>query len=174
MYGYFTLLGRLLLGGLFIGSAVGMITDPGGTQYFMAMYGMPFTGFFMWATVAILLVTATCLILGWQTRWAALALAAWLVPVTFVFHGNWSDPVQCHAFMENIGLIGALILTSGVGAGAFSLDARLKVDAAGPRGVAVSLPDAGLGQALLPDAGLGQALHRLDNRGRPHKLLGEV
>ncbi|HEV7235397.1 MAG TPA: DoxX family membrane protein, partial [Ktedonobacteraceae bacterium] len=61
MYGYITLFGRLLLGGLFIGSALGMIADPAGTQYFMAMYGMPFVGFFMWTTVAILLVSATCL-----------------------------------------------------------------------------------------------------------------
>jgi putative oxidoreductase len=147
MYGYFTLLGRVLLGGLFIGSALGMIADPAGTQYFMAMYGMPFVGFFMWATVGILLVSATCLILGWQTRWAALALAAWLVPVTLTFHTNWSDPIQFHVFMENTGLMGALILISGVGAGAFSLDARRKEATAGSKDVAVSSPAAGLAQA---------------------------
>jgi len=149
MYGYFTLFGRLLLGGLFIGSALGMIADPAGTQYFMTMYGMPFVGFFMWATVAILLVSATCLILGWQTRWAALALAAWLVPVTLTFHTNWSDPIQFHTFMENTGLMGALILISGLGAGAFSLDGRRKAAAASRRGITLtsSSPSAGMTEA---------------------------
>jgi putative oxidoreductase len=130
MYGYFTLLGRLLLGGLFLSSALGMIADPAGTQYFMALYGMSFVGFFMWATVAVLLASATCLLLGWQTRWAALALALWLIPVTLVFHTKWSDPIQYHAFMENTGLMGALILISGLGAGAFSLDARRRTSSA--------------------------------------------
>ena len=124
MYGYFTLIGRLLLGGLFVGSALGMIADPAGTQYFMAMYGMPFTGFFMWTTVAILLTAATCLLVGWKIRWAALTLALWLIPVTLIFHTKWSDPIQFHTFMENFGLMGALVFISGVGAGAFSLDAR--------------------------------------------------
>ena len=147
MYGYFTLLGRLLLGGLFIGSALGMVADPKGTQYFMGMYGMPSVGLFMWATVAILLVSATCLILGWQTRWAALTLAAWLVPVTLIFHTNWSDPIQFHVFMENTGLMGALILISGVGAGAFSLDTRRREATAQSKDVATSLSAAGLAQA---------------------------
>jgi putative oxidoreductase len=124
MYGYLTLFGRLLLASLFTGSALGMIADPSGTQYFMALYGMPFVGFFMWATVAVLLVSATCLVLGWQTRWASLTLALWLIPVTLIFHTKWSDPIQFHTFMENFGLMGALILISGVGAGAFSLDER--------------------------------------------------
>lgn len=126
MYGYLTLIGRLLLAGLFAGSALGMIADPAGTQYFMALFGMPYVGFFMWATVAVLLTCAACLALGWQTRWAALALAAWLIPVTLVFHTNWADPIQFHTFMENTGLMGALVLISGLGAGAFSLDERRK------------------------------------------------
>ena len=126
MYGYLTLIGRLLLAALFTGSALGMIANPVGTQYFMALFGMSFVGFFMWATVAVLLTSAVCLILGWQTRWAALALAIWLIPVTLIFHTNWADPIQFHTFMENIGLMGALILISGVGPGAFSLDERRK------------------------------------------------
>jgi putative oxidoreductase len=135
MYGYFTLFGRLLLAALFTGSALGMVADPAGTQYFMALYGMPFVGFFMWATVAILLVSATCLLLGWQIRWAALTLALWLIPVTLIFHTKWSDPIQFHTFMENTGLMGSLIFISGVGAGAFSLDGRRKAADASRRGI---------------------------------------
>jgi len=124
MYGYLTLIGRLMLAALFIGSALGMIADPAGTQYFMSLFGMSFVGFFMWATVAVLLTSAVCLVLGWQTRLAALTLAIWLIPVTLIFHTNWADPIQFHTFMENIGLMGALILISGVGPGAFSVDER--------------------------------------------------
>ena len=150
MYGYFTLLGRVMLACLFAGSALGMIADPAGTQYFMALYGMPFVGFLMWATVAILLVSAMCLLLGWQTRYAALALAFWLVPVTLTFHTNWSDPIQFHTFMENTGLMGALILISGLGAGAFSLDGRHRTAAASQRSVRISTPAAGMTRATEP------------------------
>jgi putative oxidoreductase len=136
-----------MLAGLFAGSALGMVADPAGTQYFMALYGMPFVGFFMWATVAILLVSATCLLLGWQTRYAALTLAFWLVPVTLTFHTNWSDPIQFHTFMENTGLMGALILISELGAGAFSLDGRRKTAAASQRSVTISVPAAVMTQA---------------------------
>src|SRR6476469_1242385 len=129
MYGYVTLIGRLMLAALFIGSALGMIADPAGTQYFMTLYGMPYAGFFMWATVVVLLASASCLILGWKIRWAALTLALWLVPVTVIFHTNWSDPIQFHVFMENVGLMGALIFISGVGVSAYSLDARSKATA---------------------------------------------
>jgi putative oxidoreductase len=147
MYAYFTLFGRLLLGGLFIGSALGMIADPTGTQYFMAMYGMPFVGFFMWATVAVLLVAATCLLLGWQLRWAALTLALWLIPVTLIFHTNWSDPIQFHIFMENFGLMGALIFISGVGVSAFSLDQLRKPTTRSRTNVTLSSPSTGMTEA---------------------------
>jgi putative oxidoreductase len=140
MYGYFTLFGRLLVAGLFMGSALGMIADPAGTQYFMALYGMPFVGFFMWATVAVLLVSAICLVVGWRIRWAALTLAVWLIPVTLIFHTNWSDPIQFHTFMENFGLMGALVFISGVGTSAFSLDRLLKAPAGSTRDFTLSSP----------------------------------
>jgi putative oxidoreductase len=151
MYGYFTLFGRLLLSGLFIGSALGMINDPAGTQYFMAFYGMPFVGFFMWATVAILLVAASCLLLGWKIRWAALTLALWLVPVTLIFHTKWSDPIQFHTFMENFGLMGALIFISGVGTSAFSLDGRRKSAAGSRRDITLNSPSPATGMAEAPN-----------------------
>jgi putative oxidoreductase len=147
MYGYFTLIGRLLLAGLFAGSALGMITDPATTQYFMTLYGMPAASLFMWATVAILLASASCLVVGWKIRWAALTLALWLVPVTLIFHTNWADPIQFHAFMENVGLMGALIFISGVGVSAFSLDARNSAVAGSTRGRAVSIANTGVTQA---------------------------
>lgn len=147
MYRYFTLIGRLLLAALFSGSALGMIADPNGTQYFMAMYGMPFVGFFMWATVAVLLASATCLVLGFQVRWAALTLALWLVPVTLIFHTKWSDPIQFHTFMENVGLMGALIFISGVGVSAYSLEGRRNTVGKSQRNSAAGSAATGMTQA---------------------------
>lgn len=147
MYGYFTLFGRLLLGSLFTGSALGMIADPTGTQYFMALYGMPFVGFFMWATVAVLLVSALGLLLGWHMRLAALTLALWLIPVTLIFHTKWSDPIQFHTFMENVGLMGALVFISGVGAGAFSLDGRRAPGASSRSSITLNSPTIGRAKA---------------------------
>jgi len=150
MYGYFTLFGRLLLAVLFSGSALGMINDPTGTQYFMTAYGLPFAALLMWATVAILLASALCLLVGWQTRWAAITLAVWLIPVTFTFHMKWSDPIQFHTFMENIGLMGALVFIAGMGAGAFSLDQRAKLGAGSKEGSALSPRGVGMAEAPEP------------------------
>ena len=127
MYGYITFIGRLLLAALFFVSALGKISAPTMTQYFMSTYGIPFAEVLMWVSVVAELGGAVGLLLGWQALLAAFGLAMWLVPVTLIFHSNWSVLGQMQAFMGNIGLMGGLLFIAGMGAGAFSLDQRRKI-----------------------------------------------
>src|SRR5581483_11224771 len=68
--------------------------------------------------------------LGFKARWGALALIAFLVPVTFMMHNFWAvtDPMmhqlQMANFMKNLALIGGALTFAVRGAGAYSLDAR--------------------------------------------------
>jgi putative oxidoreductase len=68
-------------------------------------------------------------LLGYQTRWSALALIVFLVPVTLGMHAFWriADPAQRHIqlamFMKNVALIGGALALAAAGAGRYSLDA---------------------------------------------------
>ena len=66
------------------------------------------------------------LIVGWQTRWAAYALALFSIVAAVIFHSNLADEIQMILFMKNWALAGGLLVLAANGAGAFSLDQRAK------------------------------------------------
>ena len=62
-------------------------------------------------------------------RPAALALAAFLVPTTFIFHDFWTfageaRTNQMHHFMKNLAIMGGPLVVAAYGAGRLSFDAR--------------------------------------------------
>ncbi|MBF6023124.1 DoxX family protein [Lysobacter niastensis] len=108
-------IGRALLGALFLVSGIGKIFGFAGVAGWMASAGLPFASAFLVATIAIEVIGGLLLIIGWQSRWAALALAAFLVPVTAVFHGFWSADdahfqEQLTAFLKNAAILGGMLL----------------------------------------------------------------
>ena len=55
------------------------------------------------------------LITGWQARWAALALALFLIPTTLVFHAFWAADAahyqdQLTNFLKNLSIFGGMLL----------------------------------------------------------------
>jgi putative oxidoreductase len=78
------------------------------------------------ATIGLHLIASMCLILGYQTREAALALAIFTVIATFKVHAYWRLPVEqqlgrSRIFTANIAIIGGLLLLVAVGGGNFVL-----------------------------------------------------
>ena len=135
---YGPLVGRILMALIFLMSAYGKITEFGPTAAAMAGKGMPMTEVLLACAIALELVGATLLVIGWQTRWAALALIVFLVPATLYFHNYWSYPAeevrnQRNHFMKNVTILGGLIFVMGMGAGALSADNRRR-PLGGPRG----------------------------------------
>lgn len=135
---YGPLLGRILMALIFLMSAYEKITEFGPTAGAMAGKGMPMTEVLLVCAIAIELVGATLLVIGWQTRWAALALIVFLVPATLYFHNYWSYPAeqvrdQRNHFMKNVTILGGLIFVMGMGAGPLSADNRRR-PLGGPRG----------------------------------------
>jgi putative oxidoreductase len=84
---------------------------------------------FVGAGIVLELVGGLALIVGWQTRWAALALAFFTLAASVIFHNFWAMPaeqqmVQQLMFMKNISVAGGMLVLAAFGAGAFSVDAR--------------------------------------------------
>lgn len=66
---------------------------------------------------------------GYKARLGALALFAFLIPVTLVFHSYWTYPageqvLQRILFMKNLAIMGGLAQVVAFGPGTLSLDAR--------------------------------------------------
>lgn len=108
-------IGSALLGALFLISGIGKIFGFAGVAGWMASAGLPFASLLLALTIAIEVTGGLLLIIGWQSRWAALALAAFLVPVTAIFHGFWSADdahfqEQLTAFLKNAAILGGMLL----------------------------------------------------------------
>lgn len=128
--GYYTsknvisLIARILISALFLVSAVNKISDPAGTQQYMTAKGMPLVGLLYLAAVAIELGGGLSVLLGYKTRWGAIALAIFLIPATLIFHTDFADRVQQIMFMKNLAILGGLLTIVQYGAGKISLDRR--------------------------------------------------
>ncbi len=120
---YISLLGRIFLVAIFVMSGFHKITDPQGTQQYMAAMGMPMTGFFLIGAIFLELAGAASLLLGYWTRVGALLLIIFMIPTTLIFHTNFSDQVQFIMFMKNLAMMGGLLTVLAFGPGRLSLDA---------------------------------------------------
>jgi putative oxidoreductase len=122
------LLGRFGIGAIFLISGLGKVTGWSGTVAYAASKGVPEV--LLMGATALELLGAISLVLGLKTRWGAVALIFFLVPVTLVFHDFWAAQgpdvrLQSIQFLKNLAIGGGLVAVLGVGAGALSLDARL-------------------------------------------------
>jgi putative oxidoreductase len=129
LQGQVLLFARLLLAPLFLYSGIGKILAFGLTASRLPG-GEGGLGSFMAAgSIAIELGCAAALILGIWARGAAVALIAFTVAATLMFHNFWASPApqvqgQTINFLKNLGLIGAFAMIAVFGAGPYSLEAR--------------------------------------------------
>jgi putative oxidoreductase len=126
------LLGRILLAHMFLISGVQKIPGYEVTQAYMEAYGL--APQLLPLAILVEIAGAVLLVLGWQTRWAALGLAVFTVLVSGYFHTQFSDPAQMAQFMKNWTIIGGLTLLYAHGAGPYSLDWRRRRAAQGSSG----------------------------------------
>lgn len=122
-----TLIGRMLLALLFVPAGFGKIGGFAGTVGYIASKGVPLPELAAAAAIGVELGLGLLLLVGWQTRWAALGIAIFTVVITFIFHNFWALPVeqvmqQQQAFFKNIAVVGGLLTVAAWGAGAWSLD----------------------------------------------------
>ncbi len=124
-----SLIGRLLLAFLFIPAGISKISGFEGTVGYIASVGLPLPIVAAAGTIALEIGAGLMLAVGWKTRWAALALAAFTLLATIIFHNFWAMPadkafVQQLMFFKNIAVVGGLLVVAAFGAGRLSLDGR--------------------------------------------------
>ncbi len=121
------LVGRLLLAALFIFSGYAKIGGFEGTAAFIASKGLPLPQLGAALTIALELGGGLLIAVGFKTRWAALALALFLVPLTVIFHAYWSAPAaqasaDYIAFWKNMSILGGMLVLWAAGPGRWSVD----------------------------------------------------
>lgn len=117
--------GRLLIAAIFLLSGFGKIADPATTQGYIAAAGLPLPLAAYLIAVAVELGGGALLLVGYQTRFAALILAVFSIAAAFGFHHDFADQNQMIHFLKNIAIAGGLLQVVAFGAGALSLDARV-------------------------------------------------
>ena len=116
------LIGRLLLAALFVIDGWSKVTNFVPAGAYMSAFGVP--------SVLLPLVILTevggglCLIVDWQTRVAALALAGFCIMAAILFHANFADRNQLLHFQKDLAIAGGLLALFACGPGGWSLDRR--------------------------------------------------
>jgi putative oxidoreductase len=120
-------LGRVGLAALFLWSAYTKFAYMDANVAYMKAYGMPAAELLIWPAALLELGAGAMLVLGWKTRWAAIALALFTLVSMLIFHAYWSVPAdqvqnqQIH-FMKNLAIAAGLLIVFARGSGRYGLD----------------------------------------------------
>ena len=129
LQGFPLLVARVLLALMFVLAGVSKLTGLEGTAGYIGSVGLPAPMVLAVAAGVVELAAGLMLIVGWQTRGAALALALFTVVASVLFHNFWAMPaeqafMQQLMFLKNLAVTGGLLFVFVFGAGSLSLDAR--------------------------------------------------
>lgn len=118
------LVARIFLAILFIVSGLGILAAPSGFAGYMGAIGLPFPTLVAWVVIALKVLGGLAILVGFQTRIAALAIAAFTVGSAILGHMDFADQNEMTAFMKNFAIAGGFLALFVSGPGAWSLDAR--------------------------------------------------
>lgn len=131
------LVGRILLAVIFIPAGVMKFGDLGGTAGYISSVGLPAGMLLAWLAAIFETVAGIAILIGFQTRIAAILLAVFCVFTALVFHSgaiampdfpeaanNMLTMMNQGMMMKNLGLAGGFLVLFAAGAGAYSVDAR--------------------------------------------------
>ena len=123
------LAGRVLLALVFVPAGFLKLGDVAGNMAYTASGGLP--GWFVFPALALEIGAGLAILVGWQTRLAALGLAAFSIVAGVLYHyipaqglEGFDAVLQTLMFQKNLAIAGGLLVLAGLGAGALSLDAR--------------------------------------------------
>ncbi len=116
--------GRLLLAMMFVMAGLSKIGNYAGTQGYMEAMGVP--GALLPLVIALEALGGLAIILGWQTKLVALALAGFSVLSAAIFHADFSSQAEMTNFMKNLTIAGGFLLLVAHGPGTYALDNRVR------------------------------------------------
>lgn len=119
-----TLVARLFMASLFVVYGYLKLTGYAGTTAYMARQGLPAPALFAALAVVIELGGGLLILLGYQTRLAALGCAIYVLIAALIAHRNFGDGNQMSHFFKNMAIVGGFIALVASGGGRYSLDGR--------------------------------------------------
>ncbi|HEU4622274.1 MAG TPA: DoxX family protein [Burkholderiaceae bacterium] len=120
-------LGRLMIAAIFLWSGYGKVMSFTGSVAYIASKGLPLPQVLAAGAIAVELLGGAALVLGWRTRFAAVALFIFTLAAALLFHnfwmlGNEQHRVQLIQFLKNLAMCGGLLYVMAFGAGALAVD----------------------------------------------------
>ena len=125
------LIGRILIGAIFLVSGIAKLTDTAGTAGYMMEAGIPYAHQLAIIAGVAEILGALSIIFGFLTRLGALGLILFMLPTTFLFHAFWTFDgpemkTQMVNFMKNLAIIGGLALLFAFGPSRYSIDQKIR------------------------------------------------
>jgi putative oxidoreductase len=101
-------LGRLLLAALFLSAAANKFVNTEAVLHHMDVQHVP--QYFFPLVVALEVCAGLAILIGWQVRWAALALAGFCLAAAVLFHADFSQAVERTMFAKDLAIAGGLLI----------------------------------------------------------------
>lgn len=115
-------LGRVLIGAIFLWSAITKIRSFETTSEMMASKGIFAPQILLLGAIVLLLLGSIAVILGIKSRWGAIFLIVFLIPATLLFHPPNGGEEDLTQFMKNLAVMGGLLLIVSFGPGPLSFE----------------------------------------------------
>jgi len=127
--GVIWLIGRVVLGGLFMMSGIHKLSGIDQFAASLAKNGIPveIAPMLAWLGAGVETIGGLCIVLGLATSWASLVLIAFTIVAAFIAHRFWQAPpemrmMQTAHFEKNMMIAGAFCLLYVAGGGPYSID----------------------------------------------------
>lgn len=116
------LLGRILLGALFVMAGINKTQGIDGFAAFLATGPVP--SIMAWPATIFEIVAGLLIIVGFYTRYTALALALFCVATGLFYHPAEGGGIDMSALLKNLAIAGGFLVLYVHGPGALSVDER--------------------------------------------------
>ena len=124
MVNFIDFIGRVFISSVFLLSGYNKIINFDATVNWMEGFGIP--GLLLWPTIILEILLPICIIIGYQIKLSAIALALFSVATAIIFHSDFSNQMQIIAFLKNLGLAGGFMFIAIHGTKDWALDKKKK------------------------------------------------
>jgi putative oxidoreductase len=124
------LVGRVLIGVIFVQSGFGKLTNLVGFADMLDRAGVPFAYVIAPFGAVAEFAGGIAIMLGIATRYAALVMIGFVIVATLISHRFWAvpadqQPMQMVQFAKNVAIVGGFLMVFVTGGGRYALDRRL-------------------------------------------------
>ena len=121
------LIARIMISIIFLYEAYDSIYYFNMTKDTMQLYGLTWRqDLLLIGAIILLLLGGLMVLIGYRSSFGSILLLLYYIPVTFIVHSVWNDPIkvqriQAIMFMKNLAIIGGLLMIIANGSGRYSI-----------------------------------------------------